>query len=89
MPLGARGHALPVLPRGVRACGQGPAARRGAPSARKTSSTRGHALFSRRHTSCALRSPTRAFSRVRLAPWDGEVGRSHRRPEPDPSGGAT
>jgi hypothetical protein len=88
MPLGARGHALPVLLRRVRACGQGPAARRGTLSARKAFSTRGHALFSRRHTSGAFPSPTRAFSPVRLAPWDGEVGRSHRRPEPDPSGGA-
>ena len=36
----------------------------------------------------AFPSPTRVSSAVRLAPWDGEVGRSHRRPEPDVSGGA-
>jgi hypothetical protein len=39
----------------------------------------------RRHIPDARPTPTRAFSADRLAPWDGEVGRSHRRPEADSS----
>jgi len=50
--------------------------------------TFGTVAATRRHASGTVASLACASSRIRLAPWDGEVGRSQRRPEPDESKGA-